>query len=211
MSLQYLVQGLNIKVNAFVFTDVSAALSLSRKVNLGDGALGAHWCRFRPNCRKSLCHASFQRWFWITHDFSSAVSMPSQGLQWWQRSRLLQRVRGMAICVCISYLAKQGARGGEEVEHKSLWILLYSSWDRWAVISLQGTNYRVFRPLHACGLLASFHSLEHHSHTPLLIWDKMGSSFRWPCCLSHEVLPPWFVSFSGERGETQEYLVKYGS
>lgn len=79
VSLQNLVQGLNIIVNAFVFTDVSAALSLSRKVNPGDGALGAHQCRFRPNCRKSLCHTSFQE---ITHDFPSAVSMPSQGLQW---------------------------------------------------------------------------------------------------------------------------------
>lgn len=133
VSLQNLVQGLNTIVNAFVFTDVSAALSLSRKVNPGDGALGAHRCRFRPNCRKSLCHTSFQE---ITHDFPSAVSMPSQGLQWWQKSRLLQRVRDMAICICFSYLAKEGARGGEEDKHKSLWILLYSSWDRWAVISL---------------------------------------------------------------------------
>lgn len=60
VSLQYLVQRLSIKVNAFVFTDVSVALSPSRKVNLVEGALGVHQCRFRPNSRKSLCHASFQ-------------------------------------------------------------------------------------------------------------------------------------------------------
>lgn len=60
VSLQYLVQGLNIKVNVFVVTDDSVAVSPSRKVNLVDGVLGAHQCRFRPNHRKSLCHASFQ-------------------------------------------------------------------------------------------------------------------------------------------------------
>lgn len=58
--LQYLVQGLNIKVNGFVFTDVSATLSPSRIVNLGDGALGAQQCRFRASCRISLYHTRFQ-------------------------------------------------------------------------------------------------------------------------------------------------------
>lgn len=54
------MQGLNIKVHGFVFTNVSAALSPSRKVNLGSGALRAHQHRFRLPCRKSQCHARFQ-------------------------------------------------------------------------------------------------------------------------------------------------------
>lgn len=51
------MRGLNIKVYGFVFTDVSAALSPSRKINLGGGVLGAHRRRLRLNCRKSPCHA----------------------------------------------------------------------------------------------------------------------------------------------------------
>lgn len=54
------MQGLNIELYGFVFTDVSAALSSSRKINLGGGALRARQCRFRLNHRKSLCHARFQ-------------------------------------------------------------------------------------------------------------------------------------------------------
>lgn len=54
------MRGLNIKVYGFVFTDVSAVLSPSRKINLGGGALGAHQRRLRLNHRKSPCHARFQ-------------------------------------------------------------------------------------------------------------------------------------------------------
>lgn len=39
----------------------------------------------------------------------------------------------MAIYIYFSYLTKQGARGGKEVDLKSFSILWYSSW---AVISL---------------------------------------------------------------------------
>lgn len=54
------MQGLNVKVYGFVFTDVSAALSPSRKINLGGGALRAHQHRFRLHCGKSQCQARFQ-------------------------------------------------------------------------------------------------------------------------------------------------------
>lgn len=105
------------------------------------------------------------RGFRITYGFPSAVPGPPRGLQRQQSGRLCQQVRDMVAYIGCRYLAKQGAGGGEEGEHKSLWIPLYSGWDRWAVISLHGTNYRVSRPPDACGLLASFHSLEHHFHT----------------------------------------------
>jgi len=54
------VQGLHIKVYGYVFRDVSAALSPSRKITLGGGAHRAHQRRLRLNRRKSPCHARFR-------------------------------------------------------------------------------------------------------------------------------------------------------
>lgn len=123
---------------------------------------------------KASVRPDFRRWFWITYGFPDAVPRHPQGLQRWQSGRLCQQVRNTVISIGFSYLAKQGARGGKEGEHKSLWIPLYSGWDRWTVISLHGINYRVSRPSHACRFLASFHSLQHHFYTACV-----GSGRKW--------------------------------
>lgn len=161
---------------------------------------------------KACVMPASRRWFWITCDFPSAISMPSQRLQQWQRSRLLQQVRDMAIRMCFSYLAKQGQGrwgDGAQITLNSIVLQLgQMGCDLSLGHKLQGLQSS------ACLWIVGFSSLP---GTPFP-YTSVGSGQKrvqlqvaWPCCLSPEVLPPWFVSFSGERGETEESLVKHWS
>lgn len=146
----------------------------------------------------------FRRWFRITYGFPSAVPGPPRGLQRQQSGRLCQQVRDTVIGIGFSYLAKQGAGGGEKGEHKSLWIPLYSGRDRWAVslFTAQITGFPDPQMLAGCWLL--FTPLNSISMQPVLAQGRNGPGFRWEHRLSREVLSPCFMASSGEKDETKE-------
>lgn len=116
----------------YLFLHVSVAFSPSRKVNLVDGALGVHQCGFRPNHRKSLCHASFQEMILDNLDDFGPPVISQCNVHAFTKAAAVTKehitsARDMAIRICFSYLAKQGQErwgNGAQITLNSVVLLL---------------------------------------------------------------------------------------